>query len=205
MKKRFWVMLVLSLLIIGLLSSCVSSPATEDENTTGDATNTTFDSGLVVNGDFSENVLGNDENVDFTGWFKYTYDTANEVAIENETAVATVNASNYWGSWEIQLAQWLQNVEPGKTYVLTFKAKSDAESPKVIVAVSPRNKTDANDWPDPYYSEEHTLTADWDIYTVNVNIPAEYDATNYTIKLGFELGFSPNGTYYFDDVSFKEK
>jgi len=53
--------------------------------------------------------------------------------------------------------------------------------------------------------EEVNLTSEMTEYTYEVNVPAEFDSDSYTIKLAFELGASPAGEYYFDDVSVKEK
>jgi uncharacterized protein YdbL (DUF1318 family) len=208
MKKRFWVMLVLSLLVIGLLSSCVSAPIKEENNDNTSNTET-FDGGLVVNGDFSKDVLGNDVNVTVDGWFKYVADwdgVTAQVTIENSQGKVLMNAGDTRAEWwKVQLAQWIKNVEPGKTYTIKFKAKSSASSPKIFLAVALRSNTNVDDWPTPYLEEEVNLTSEMTEYTYEVNVPAEFDPDSYTIKLAFELGASPEGEYYFDDVSFTEK
>jgi hypothetical protein len=213
MKKRFWVMLVLSLLVIGLLSSCVSAPVEEENN--DNTTNTeTFDGGLIVNGDFSENVLGDDEkSVDFKGWFKFTPAPADwngwassEATILNGEGKVTVNNPGS-DTWTIQLAQWVKGVEPGKTYILKFNAKSTATNPSLKVVVTTRSNTDENGWSTNPMSKEFTLSSNFSEtpYEFEFSMPEEFNPDDATVKVGFELGLSPAGEYYFDDVSVKEK
>ncbi|KAF2956523.1 carbohydrate binding domain-containing protein [Marinitoga sp. 38H-ov] len=203
MNKRFLVMLVLSLLVIGLLSSCVRP--VEDTNTNEPVE-------IVVNGDFSERILGDDENVGFEGWFKFTPEGADwngwassSATIVNGEAKVVVNNPGS-GTWTIQLAQWLNNIEGGKTYTIKFKAKSTAENPALNFVVTARKNDDNNLWIDPpFLAESVSLTSDWKDYSYEVEIPSDFDLDSYTVKLGFELGTSPIGEYYFDDVSVMEK
>lgn len=214
MKKRFWVMLVLSLLVIGLLSSCVSAPVVEENN--DNTTNTeTFDGGLVVNGDFSDS-----ENVFKWGghpvWFngvsyKETNDRSwywlqtgdfidGELYVENGAAVVKVKAQAD-EDWKTQLYQFLP-VDTNKTYTVTFKAKASIEGNMVVYF-------GADPWVEQWVLSEKTydLTTEWQTFSEEVTIPDTYDPadTEKAFKIAFEFGKSPTGVYYIDDVSVKEK
>jgi len=143
--------------------------------------NTVFDDGLLTNGDFkdgTESWIGNAAN-----------------AVDDGTGTNTLNFANVeaaGNAFDVNLSQVVA-IDQGKTYTLSFKAKSDGER-TILAGIG------LNEAPFSNNSEAVSLTTELQTYTLTL---AATDFGGANSRVLFDMG-AETGQVFIDDVSLVE-
>jgi hypothetical protein len=154
---------------------------------------------LVKNGSF---------NAGMSGFVQYTYNTAKpeytvDSLSEDNAFAITINDTGT-EDWHVQLYQDGVNLEKGKCYRLTFKAKSSKD--RTIKAVCQHNGSSDNNW-DPYFDHIFAeLTNEYKTFTADFEMLADSDPV---ARLDFALGnvggqIKEGHSIFIDDITLIE-
>ena len=133
---------------------------------------------MIKNGSF---------NAGMSGFVEYTYNTAKSTytvdSLSEDNAFAVTINDTGTEDWHVQLYQDGVNLEKGKFYRLTFKAKSTL--PRNIKCTIQHNGSNDDIW-DPYFDHIIAdLDKDYKTFTVDFEMQAESDPVS---RLYFALG-----------------
>jgi len=170
----------ITLLSAGCSSDSTPEPQTPTTPTTPTAP-TPFDGGLVSNAGFDNGVEG------------WTGNAAN--AVDDGSGSNTVNFANVavaGDAFNVNLSHPLA-IEQGKTYTLSFKAKSDT-SRTMLAGIG------LNEAPFTNISQSVDLTAEWKTFTLTL-AASNFGGTNSRVL--FDMG-AATGQVFIDDVSLVE-
>ncbi len=133
---------------------------------------------LIKNGSF---------NAGLSGFTAYIYDAAKAdytVDSLNEDKAFSVSIGNTGDmDWHVQLYQDGINVEKGKCYRLTFKAKSTLD--RTITCAIQRNGSNDDDWTPYFETLKAKLTKDYQTFSVDFEMKNETDPA---ARFGFAFG-----------------
>lgn len=180
--KRLITAAAISVTLFAAGCSSDSTPATQaDPVIEAPSTETDYDGGLLTNAGFKD---GSD------GWEGNAVNVIDDGSGSNNVNFASVLTAG--NSYDVNLSQILE-IEQGKTYDLSFKAKSDVN--RTLVAGIGLNQ-------DPWTnkSEIVDLTSEWQTFTLTLTA-ADFGHENSRIL--FDMGAAV-GEVWLDDVSFKE-
>lgn len=180
--KRLITAAAISVTLFTAGCSSDSTPASQaDPIIVAPSTEVAFDGGLLVNAGFKD---GGE------GWFGNAVNVMDDGSGSNNINFASVAAAG--NSYDVNLSQILEIV-PGKTYALSFKAKSDAAR-TILAGIGLNSGSYANN------SETVSLTAEWKTYTLTLTADGFGDDNSRVL---FDMG-ADTGEVWLDDVSLKE-
>ncbi|SES79284.1 carbohydrate binding domain-containing protein [[Clostridium] polysaccharolyticum] len=162
------------------------------------------DDALLVNGDFIS---------DFVGWtpfadggisssVSYTVDSQKE----NQAAAFEIKDTGDQ-DWKVQLMQDGINLVKGKTYKLTFEAKTDLAGGRKIVYNIGHNGSSDNDWTSYSTSKLADLTSSYQKFNVEFTMESASDAAS---RLSFSMGavdgkqIKTTHNIYIDNITLEE-
>lgn len=138
---------------------------------------------MIKNGSFNAGTSGYEVYVDSSAKASYVVDALSEDNAMDFTIDATGDAD-----WKIQLKQNNVKLEMGKTYTLTFDAKSDMDREIRVIMQG----GEALGWP-AYGEITASLTGDYQTYTTTFTMEADTDAEAFlSVCLGAVNGKSIN-------------
>ncbi|MCL6603879.1 MAG: carbohydrate binding domain-containing protein [Paenibacillus sp.] len=167
----------------------------------------TVEADYYVSGTVIQTILANDTNlvlnssfgIGQTGWSKWSGEGGSSTFTVNEGVAEVTIAAAGWEPWHTQLFQEDIQLEAGKTYELSFKAKSTVAR-QIIVEYSGTSAASTQ--------AKFDVTATWATYSTQFTV-----TNNNTLKLNYLIGktmgtdVTANGvshTISFDDISVKE-
>lgn len=150
----------------------------------------------IDNGSFDYPIINDQANVpdQWFLWYGSPYGMGGtaQVSWDKNNRLAEINVINTgWESWHVQFNQWVGLVQ-GKTYRLTFKAKSDSMRDINLKFLHPTTYA-------LYAQQTFNVTTEWQTFTIEFTFNSPYPVAN----LSFELGATSKpstGKVYIDDV-----
>ncbi|OOB78709.1 MAG: hypothetical protein BEN18_06555 [Epulopiscium sp. Nuni2H_MBin001] len=153
---------------------------------------------LIVDSSNVTNLLSNGGFDDNTAWQYWNGGEDTNIVAENGTFTITVDNTNGGEFWHTQLFQSGVNIEAGKTYVISFDAKSD-EARDILVEI-PSTTTTSTYNRDAAFGNHHTIVpigTDMETHTFTVTADG-----NGAIKFNFCLGNIGNTPFSEHDIVF---
>jgi len=154
----------------------------------------------IIDGEFAGDSISSEWSTFVADWIPVT---ATFDASSGELAVTDITNTD-GTTWHVQFNQVLTQEQintlvEGATYELSFDARTDTDSTKVLQVYFGQNGgAFAN------YASADTLDGTMTTYVQEFVLPEVFDTTDSGMKLGFEMGTS-NKSVYLDNISLKRK